>query len=481
MNRSAIVTEDIDLYVWEGGTDVGVRAERMLAAYDVNVIRPGVDAGFPPVRDAARTQVALVSVALMGDGNFFGLDWLTHEAIPVIWVAAETRGQDPTFFPPSHAHTLPHTFSGVELRALLNRIAGGASARGGMQPTEVAPLVATSQAMRAVLEEVDIFADCGSNVLVFGETGVGKERIARRLHDQATWSSGPFVAVNCGAVPEGLFEAHFFGHAKGAFTGAIGAHKGYFEQASGGTLFLDEIGDLPLYQQVKLLRVLEHNTVTRLGSTTEVPVRFRLVSATNKDLTDLVARGLFRADLYYRLAVIELTVPTLDARGRDEKIALFRALLARFWETGQDAIEGGQPPEWLLEQVGDTPFPGNVRELSNLVERVALVRRQLGNWDFVRIQAVFDRMRMRNAGIAAVAPQIQIADSADLEPTDGRGLSPAELLERARVMTALQANGWRRQDTAQALGISRKVLWEKMRKLQLNRVAGSIAEDACEG
>ena len=292
---------------------------------------------------------------------------------------------------------------------------------------------------------------------------------------------GPFCGGNCGAVPEGLFEAHFFGHAKGAFTGAIGAHKGYFEQASGGTLFLDEIGDLPLYQQVKLLRVLEHNTVTRLGSTTEVPVRFRLVSATNKDLTDLVARGLFRADLYYRLAVIELTVPTLDTRGRDEKIALFRALLARFWETGQDAIEGGQPPEWLLEQVGDTPFPGNVRELSNLVERVALVRRQLGNWDFVRIQAVFDRMRMRNAGIAAVAPQIQIADSADLEPTDGRGLSPAELLERARVMTALQANGWRRQDTAQALGISRKVLWEKMRKLQLNRVAGSIAEDACEG
>src|SRR3546814_10891308 len=157
--------------------------------------------------------------------------------------------------------------------------------------------------MQALLAEAQMFADCRSDLLIHGQTGGGKERVARLLHDRAAWAEGPFVAVNCGAIPEGLFESHFFGHAKGAFTGAVGAHKGYFEQADGGTLFLDEIGDLPLYQQVKLLRVLEQNAVTRLGSTVEIPVQFRLVAATHRHLPTLVEGGRFRADRYYRLAV----------------------------------------------------------------------------------------------------------------------------------------------------------------------------------
>ena len=232
-----------------------------------------------------------------------------------------------------------------------------------------------------------MYADCRSNVLVHGETGVGKERVARLLHDRAAWADGPFVAVNCGAIPEGLFEAHFFGHAK-AFTGAVGAHKGYFEQASGGTLFLDEIGDLPLYQQVKLLRVLEQSTVTRLGSANEVPVDFRLVAATNKDLRVLVAQDEFRADLYYRLAVIELRIPSLEQRGAAEKVALFRSLLERMGA-------GDEPPDWLLERVGATRYEGNVRELSNVAERVAIVRRQFQSWDRAH------RAHLRPAGRAA--------------------------------------------------------------------------------
>ena len=192
-----------------------------------------------------------------------------------------------------------------------------------------------------------MYADCRSNVLVHGETGVGKERVARLLRPRG-WADGPFVAVNCGAIPEGLFEAHFSA-TPGAFTGAVGAHKGYFEQASGGTLFLDEIGDLPLYQQVKLLRVLEQSTVTRLGSANEVPVDFRLVAATNKDLRVLVAQDEFRADLYYRLAVIELRIPSLEQRGAAEKVALFRSLLERMGA-------GDEPPDWLLERVGATRY-----------------------------------------------------------------------------------------------------------------------------
>lgn len=263
--------------------------------------------------------MGLVSVSVMGDARFAGFDWLATQGIPVIWVAGEERNHDPRYYAPAYSYTLPLAFTGAELRRLLFRLAGVARAAAVDEPRPAPAMIAVSPAMRGLLAEAEMFADARANVLVHGETGVGKERIARLLHDQSSWAGGPFVAVNCGAIPEGLFEAHFFGHAKGAFTGAVGAHKGYFEQASGGTLFLDEIGDLPSYQQVKLLRVLEQSSVTRLGSTVAIPVEFRLVAATNKDLRALVAQGEFRADLYYRLAVIELHIPNLEARGAAEK------------------------------------------------------------------------------------------------------------------------------------------------------------------
>ena len=228
---------------------------------------------------------------------------------------------------------------------------------------------------------------------------------------------------------------------QGAFTGAVGAHKGYFEQASGGTLFLDEIGDLPLYQQVKLLRVLEQSTVTRLGSANEVPVDFRLVAATNKDLRVLVAQDEFRADLYYRLAVIELRIPSLEQRGAAEKVALFRSLLERMGA-------GDEPPDWLLERVGATRYEGNVRELSNVAERVAIVRRQFQSWDRARIERIFDQLAEPLRPPAAMG-----AGGAQCEPPV---FTDAERAERARILAALDANGWRRQDTANTLGISRR-------------------------
>jgi DNA-binding NtrC family response regulator len=285
-------------------------------------------------------------------------------------------------------------------------------------------------------------------VLIVGETGVGKERIAQLLHQRhGRYRRGPFVAVNCGAIPDGLFESLFFGHAKGAFTGALLAHKGYFEQADGGTLFLDEIGDLPLYQQVKLLRVLEQSTVTRLGSQTEVKLDFRLVAATNRNLREQVQQDMFRADLYYRLAVIELRVPNLEERGRIDKIAIFNTLLAQTY----DQIP--QPPDWLLEQVAAATFAGNVRELRNVAERVGIIYRQLGVWDRVRIDRVFDKLGTME----------RVNDGSDLTAVRKKW----DLAERARILSMLDANGWRRQDTAHALGISRKVLWEKMRKFQI--------------
>ncbi|MBO1014757.1 sigma-54-dependent Fis family transcriptional regulator [Achromobacter sp. SD115] len=455
--------EEFDVYVWEGTSDIASRAERCLAGMDVSLLRADAGTAFPPPRDLARPAVALVSVSVMGDKRFSGYDWLAAQGLPVIWVAAEARGRDPRYYPPEYSYTLPLTFTTADLRKLLYELLGTLNQLTRSAPRREQPLVAVSATMQDLLAEAEMYADCRSNVLIHGETGVGKERIARLLHDHAAWSGGPFVAVNCGAIPEGLFEAHFFGHAKGAFTGAIGAHKGYFEQASGGTLFLDEIGDLPLYQQVKLLRVLEQSTVTRLGSTVEVPVDFRLVAATNKDLRVLVGQDEFRADLYYRLAVIELRIPNLEQRGPEEKAAIFRALLQ-----GQGV--DGEPPQWLLDRVSRTRYEGNVRELSNVAERVAIVRRQFQAWDLPRIERIFDQLAepLRVVGAAA---------GARAEPAV---FTDAERAERERVLAALDANGWRRQDTAHTLGISRKVLWEKMRKLQLGAGQGEPADGVAE-
>ncbi len=235
-----------------------------------------------------------------------------------------------------------------------------------------AELVAGSPAMKQLLSHVDTFADFGSNVLLYGETGAGKERIAQLFHERnKTYGKGPFVPVNCGAIPDGLFESQFFGHAKGAFTGASFAHRGFFEQANGGTLFLDEIGDLPLFQQVKLLRVLEENVVTRLGSAMNVKLDFRLVAATNKDLRDAVRQGRFRADLFFRLAVIEMRIPSLEERGMADKVALLASFLRHMM--GPAAFDALPPmPDWLKGAVGTAYFAGNVRELRNLAERVAL-------------------------------------------------------------------------------------------------------------
>ncbi len=305
-----------------------------------------------------------------------------------------------------------------------------------------------SDRMRVLMREVAAFADCEQPVVVEGETGVGKEYVARLLHEgHSTRCNGPFVPVNCGAIPEGLFESLFFGHARGAFTGAMQPHAGYFEQAKDGTLFLDEIGELPLHQQVKLLRSLEDSVVTRVGAEAPIPTNVRLVAATNRLLRDMVRHNSFRADLFYRIAVVELRVPNLAERGREERLALFDAMLSQALGDRADAV--GPPPQWLLDRVGDARLPGNVRQLRNLAERVGVVARQLGQWD-----------RMLIGHVMALAEDH--ADTAAEAATARQHTHDAR--ERQRVLDALQAHNWRRQPAADELGISRKSLWEKMRR-----------------
>ncbi|GAB3626998.1 Fis family transcriptional regulator [Pandoraea terrae] len=464
--KSKPLREDLDVYVWEGKSDIADRVAHCLASFDIEVIRAdGVDISRD--RTKARPSIAVVSVSVIDSGLINAREWQMGHGMPVVWVAAAPRENDPRVYPPEYSNILTLDFTGAELRTLIFKLAG-AIAEADKPVPESNLLVAHSSAMLGLLSEVDAFADCDSNVLIHGETGVGKERIARLLHDKHShYGQGPFVAVNCGAIPDGLFESHFFGHAKGAFTGALYAHKGYFEQANDGTLFLDEIGDLPLYQQVKLLRVLEDSAVTRLGSAQPIKLDFRLVAATNKNLKVMVREELFRADMYYRLAVIELRIPSLEERGAVDKIAVFRAYLAK--AVGEPEV-AAHAPQWLFDRVANTQFPGNVRELRNIAERVGIIYRQLGAWDEQRIRQMFDTLSaLRGSPRGDEGAQGAQAESSERARWD--------VAERARIVTALDANGWRRQDTANALGISRKVLWEKMRKYQILGNESEVANE----
>ncbi|CAN7683643.1 sigma-54 dependent transcriptional regulator [Cupriavidus necator] len=444
--------ENLEVYVWEGKYEIADRVTRFLAPLGVDVIRAGALEALP-AEPRLKPCIAVISVSVIGAARF-SLDWEAAHGMPVIWVAGPGREADPGRFPPEYAHILADDFTGADLRSQIGKLLPQLLATDAPGERE-AGLVAGSPAMRQLLQHVETFADFGSNVMLYGETGAGKERIARLFHERnGTYGKGPFVAVNCGAIPDGLFESQFFGHAKGAFTGASFAHRGYFEQANGGTLFLDEIGDLPLFQQVKLLRVLEENVITRLGSTLAVKLDFRLVAATNKDLRDAVRQGRFRADLFFRLAVIEMRIPSLEERGQADKVALLQSFLRHMLgESGFDALP--PMPDWLKGAVGTAYFTGNVRELRNLAERVGITVQQTGHWDEDRIRPLF---RSLHPGA------FDGGERNDLR---------ADTEERRRILAALDANGWRRQDTAASLGISRKVLWEKMRKYQ---IADSEAE-----
>jgi len=445
--------DDFDIYVWEGKSDIVERISRCLASSEIGVIRAdGMDLTQDQV-SRTRAAIAIISVTVIDNSFGFKADeWQKTHGMPVIWVSEAPRAYDSRVYPPEYSHILMLDFTCAELRRLVLRVVGELHSPQSLLRADD-PLIAESSVMRELLDESMAFANCDSNVLITGETGVGKERIARMMHEHhERYGKGPFVAVNCGAIPDGLFESHFFGHAKGAFTGAMLAHKGYFEQADGGTLFLDEIGDLPLHQQVKLLRVLEQNKVTRLGSTSEIAVDFRLVAATNRHLRELVRQELFRPDLYYRIAVIELHVPNLEERGEIDKLAIFRSIV-RTILTMDDAELEYTIPDWLLNMVSHTVFRGNVRELRNIAERVSIIYRQLGNWNRPVIDRMFESLR-------------------DLRSEDENGAAGArkkwDSADRDRIIEALDAHNWRRQDTADYLKISRKVLWEKMRKFQIS-------------
>ena len=229
------------------------------------------------------------------------------------------------------------------------------------------PLLGVSPQIGALKKMIVRVAPSKTNVLIIGESGTGKELVARALHELSPVANGPFIAVNCGAIPESLIESELFGHKKGSFTGAIADKEGLFEAADGGTLFLDEVGELPLTMQVKLLRALQDRVIRRVGGNDTIKIDVRIVAATNKNLEEGVKKGTFREDLYYRLNVILLETPALRERiGDIEELALL--FFNRFNEKQKRGLTGITPE--ALEAIHLYRWPGNIRELENVMERV---------------------------------------------------------------------------------------------------------------
>jgi DNA-binding NtrC family response regulator len=238
------------------------------------------------------------------------------------------------------------------------------------EPGSCDRIIGSSVGMQNVYQLVRSVTNLNAAVLVTGESGTGKELIARAIHNLGSRANKPFVAVSCGAIPETLIEAELFGHEKGAFTGTVGAREGYFEQAGGGTLFLDEIGDLSLFTQVKLLRVLQQMEFSRLGSSKLVPLRARLIFATHQDLTKLVAEGKFRQDLFYRINVMRIEAPPLQDRTEDIPL-IAQHLMRHYAGVFQKPMERIEPD--AMEMLQTYSWPGNVRELENVIQRAIIL------------------------------------------------------------------------------------------------------------
>lgn len=300
-------------------------------------------------------------------------------------------------------------------------------------------IVGQSPAIKSVINEVKMIANSRSNVLILGETGTGKELIARAIHYNSKRADKPFVAINCSAIPETLLESEFFGHTKGAFTGAVYSKRGLFEEADKGTVFLDEIGDLSHHLQVKLLRVLDDREIRPIGSLQSKKVDVRFIAATNIDLFNAVKQGRFREDLYYRLNVICLKLPPLRSRGQDIQI------LAEYFLEKYSAELGGKAKsidEEAMIALNNYHWPGNIRELQNVIERAVI----LCDSNSIRLEHLPEELRG--------------AEPLHLDISQG-ALSIEEFTKRAIIK---YQSKYSEQELASMLGITRKALWEKRKR-----------------
>jgi formate hydrogenlyase transcriptional activator len=320
--------------------------------------------------------------------------------------------------------------------------------------------IGDSPTFREVLTQVDLVAPADSTVLLVGETGTGKELIAHAIHDRSRRQGRPFVAVNCAALPESLVESELFGHEKGSFTGALARKEGKFELAHLGTLFLDEIGDLPAQAQAKLLRVLQERELHRVGGVRSVPVDVRLIAATNRDLAACMHDGQFRPDLFYRLSVFPIRLPSLRER-REDIPALVEHFVRRFAARQHKPVP--RLADEVLQRLTEYHWPGNIRELQNVIERaVILVRGAVIKSELIALQAPGDEEGVIVSELPARVPSAP----------SGATVVPFSEAERGAILRALEVCGWRisgHHGAAEMLGLKPTTLHAKMKKLGIHR------------
>jgi len=366
------------------------------------------------------------------------------------------------------------------------RVAGRVPPRGGGEAAVVPDALQRMGGRTPVMQQVRVLIDKVARsmapVLVHGESGTGKELVARAIHQVSHRAAQPFIAVNCGAIPEQLLEAEFFGYRKGAFTGAVEDREGFFQAANGGTLFLDEIGDLPLAMQSKLLRVIQERAVRPVGAVAEVPLDVRIVSATHKDLACEVTAGRFRQDLYYRLNVIQIRVPPLRER-LDDLPLLCDAVLARVARESALA-EVPRLSDAALQSLAQHAFPGNVRELENLLHRAVA----LSSGGLIDVVDLGLEAGAAGAGVAEPALSVAVPVESEVTPdVAGAGAEalPADLVayldevEREVLVRALALHRYNRTAAGAAMGLTLRQMRYRMARLGV-QVAGEAptVEDA---
>ena len=448
--------------------------ERKLSAPDVRVesFLGGQRSVWPKVLRCG-CDVIVISEALILDPTENGIGMLNElPENPTVVVILESDSAE------AHAQLTASgadavLYSGISKKSLFEAIEAALESRrqfiqrrrfdrrGAAEP-KIGDFVSESRAMQLFMEDVLQMIPSDSPMLLLGETGVGKEHLAKAIHAQSPRSVGPFVSINMAAMPDQLLESELFGHEQGAFTGAVRYRRGAFELAHGGTIFLDEIGEMPLHLQTKLLRVLQDYEVKPVGGEAAIELDVRIIAATNRNLEEEIAQGHFRQDLYYRLSVLMLTIPPLRHR-REDIPALVRRFMAMYRHKIGKEIDGIR--DHALQALCDYDWPGNVRELMNVIERAILLCKT-DEISLVELPQVF-----RNDGpAAAVFPgvSLQVGDWMNKTLPEVQRAVMAQV-ERQYLTLLLQKTRGRILQTAQLAGIHPRGLYNKMRQLGLRK------------
>ena len=466
MKRLALVVDDdpttlqmVQLWLEEAGMEVIVAGTGAAALQAVEANEPSVvvlDLHLPDmtgvdVLDAIRNRSASLPVVFM-------------TADEEVEVAVECMRHGATDFlqKPLSAPRLTTTVENAMRQGMLSRQLDAVSEE--RRRTEgLGTLLGESPAIKGVKELVAKAVNTDVTFLVQGESGTGKEVLAKAIHAESARAAGPFISVNCGAIPEALVESELFGHEKGAFTGADTRRLGLFEQAQGGTVFLDEIGELRGDTQVQLLRVLQERVVKSVGSSVERPVDVRVLAATNRDLRAEVDGGRFREDLFYRLAVFPVTLPALRERGEDVLLLAEHFLIKSAEAQGKRVLGMSSEVERALLAYR---WPGNVRQLQNVIQRAVILTEGYE----LSLRDLSDEVLCSVCGTedASHAEQVQAPRMMSLEATDIRPLAE---VERAAIEAALAITNWNIKETAERLEIGRATLYRRIHQYGLERVA----------